>query len=79
MGATMPAGAATLTARLVGAQGQTLTWIRRGGEMAHETITAAESVTRINVAASPGDWFSVILQTADGDATLFSNALYTSR
>jgi hypothetical protein len=79
MGSAMPPGSVTLSARLVGAQGQALAWIRRGAEMSRETITAADAVAHIDVAASPGDWFSVILRTPGGDATLFSNALSTSR
>ena len=79
MGSLLPVGAATLTAHLLGADGQTIAWIRRGAEVSRQPISGADAFARIDVTAAPDDWFSVVLRTGEGDATLFSNAIYTRR
>lgn len=77
MGGNLAAGRATLQARLAGAAGQRLEWIRNGSVTATAAVGATEPM-RLNVDARPGDWFALVLR--DGATpTVYSNAIYVER
>lgn len=63
-----------LRARVEGAAGHTLEWIRNGEVFARVLVTAGTPLTQ-TITASPGDWMSVIIRDGD-DPTLLSNPIY---
>ena len=75
MGRAMAAGPARVTARVSGAAGQDLTWIRRGAPVASVHLRHDDASVALPVDAVSGDWFSVIV-SRNGQPTLFSNAVY---
>jgi len=78
MGEDVPAArTVTLTARIRGADGQHLAWIRNGKPIVGTTVSAdADATLETNVQA--GDWFTLVVR--DGDMpTVFANAIYIRR
>jgi hypothetical protein len=75
MGQAIAAGPVTLTARVTGAAGHDLVWIRRGGESHHVRLRGGDVTETLRVDAVAGDWFSVIVRSR-GSTTLLSNAIY---
>ena len=70
-----PLSPISLEARVTGARGQTLQWIRRGVPVKTERIDE-DGTMHARLKAHPGDWFSVVISDADGP-TLLTSAIYT--
>ena len=68
-------GALEIAASVGRADGQRVDWIRNGTVISSSRVSASGSVT-LDVVASEGDWFSLVLRDESGP-TLFSNAIYT--
>jgi hypothetical protein len=75
MGQSIDRGLLALQARVKGAAGQRLFWIRRGEVAAAVALREDDEVVPFEIDAAAGDWFSVIVR--DGAApSLISNAIY---
>jgi hypothetical protein len=68
-------GPLTLSARISGADGQRIEWIRNGRVVSSAAVPSDGRVA-LDVVAGTRDWFSLVLRDKDGP-TLFSNAIYS--
>jgi hypothetical protein len=58
-----------------GAQGQRLIWIRNGKTVGESDIRDSSDVL-FESNTKAGDWFTLVIKNAEGDPTVFANAIY---
>jgi hypothetical protein len=74
-GVVPPALNVTLHANVKGAQGQRLIWIRNGKTVGESDIRDSSDVL-FESNTKAGDWFTLVIKNAEGDPTVFANAIY---
>jgi hypothetical protein len=78
MGADVPTvSTVTLHARLSGATGQRIAWVKNGKTIGETAVPANEDAT-LECDAHPGDWFTIVVR-AGNTPTVFANAIYIRR
>lgn len=78
MGGEIPAPrTVTLRARITGATGQHVAWMRNGKTIA-ETQVSVNADTMLETDAHAGDWFTIVVRDG-GTPTVFANAIYVRR
>ncbi|HEX7797434.1 MAG TPA: hypothetical protein VF456_23895, partial [Vicinamibacterales bacterium] len=65
----------TLHANVSGAPGQRVAWIRTGTTVGESDIRDSSDLLFESDTAA-GDWFTLVVQDAGGDPTVFANAIY---
>ena len=78
MGQVIPQpGSVTLKAIVTRAIGQQVVWIKNGDVLSEADVPPTGELA-LETAASPGDWFTVVVRQRD-DPTVFANAVFVAR
>jgi hypothetical protein len=78
MGQVIPQpGSVTLKAIVTRAIGQQVVWIKNGDVLSEADLPPTGELA-LETAASPGDWFTVVVRQRD-DPTVFANAVFVAR